>query len=324
METNDLEEDRSEENWADSLLMPSGDPAPEQVKPETEADEEADGEEIEAGAEADAEDDAPEAEDTPENDEDEDAGQEQPDLITVKVDGKEMRVTLEDLKRSYSSDAYSTQRRQEAAALLKEAEATRKALMAEQERVLAFAQQIQRQGVVPQPVPPDPSKAEKDPAAYTRDFARYQAQLTAWQQQQYQLQSIATQTAQQREAERVAMIQEQAAMLPDYIPEFKAPETARQLRAKLVETGMNAYGYSTEELEGITDARAVRVLHDAMKWREAQAKVSQAKKAPEKPKSVKPAGRRSEPPQLQQAKLVERAKRSDNVDDWVASLLVQK
>jgi hypothetical protein len=43
----------------------------------------------------------------------------------------------------------------------------------------------------------------------------------------------------------------------------------------LVITGTNHYGYTNDEISQITDARAIKVLHDAMKYQDIISKASQ-------------------------------------------------
>jgi hypothetical protein len=110
-------------------------------------DEEADEEEAEADAE-DAEDDGeevdPEDDDDAEDDED---GQPQ-ERYTVKVDGEEVEVTLDDLKRSYSGQGYIQKRMKEVGDKSRETEQAYQAVMQTYAQLDQFVQSINQQGVM--------------------------------------------------------------------------------------------------------------------------------------------------------------------------------
>ena len=88
----------------------------DEAAPEEEPTQTLDEEDVEAEApEEDAlEEEAEEGDEEDEAEEAEDAGQTE-ELYTVKVDGSEQEVTLEDLKRSYSGQAYIQKGMQETA-----------------------------------------------------------------------------------------------------------------------------------------------------------------------------------------------------------------
>lgn len=81
-------------------------------------------------------------------------------------------------------------------------------------------------------------------------------------------------TQEQSQAFQAAQKQAAAALStgPDAIPGF-----GKELVQKLNVTGRD-YGFSPEEMSTITDPRHIRVLHDAMKYRELQAKKPEALK----------------------------------------------
>ena len=66
------------------------------------------------------------------------------------------------------------------------------------------------------------------------------------------------------------------------------PNWSDDLYGKILKTGTN-YGFKDEEVKAITDPRAIKVLHDAMKYREAVAKPVVEKRVEAKvPKVIKP------------------------------------
>lgn len=255
--------------------------------------------------------------------EDDDAGSEEPERFTVKVDGRDVQVTLEDLKRGYSGQAYIAKGMQEAAAARKEAEAIAQTVQREREQFLQAIEQFNQQGILRPPSPPDAALIDKDPIAYTKARAKYDAEMQQYQQQQWQIQQQrqVQEAAQQRQMQE--MVRGQVEALVQAIPEFADPEQRQKLVGELTQTGVSTYGFSQQEMESITDARAVQVLHDAMKWRQLQAGRTNGKKKPV-PKAMKPAAKRQQPAGLARDRQLEKAKKSGRIEDFAAALLVKR
>ena len=293
----------------DDTAPETEDGAPPSEAPEPEAEE--------AASDAEATQDEASDDDT-----DQDEAPPEPQLYTVRVDGGERQVTLEELTRSYSGQAYIQKGMQEAAARRKEAEAAFAALQGEMQRVQALRQQFESKGLLPRPTPPDPSLAESDPVGYVKATAAFQAKAQAWQAQQAQLRQVEEQQARAMSAAQDAYLRQQAAALAERIPDFAKPETAAKQRKRLTQAA-ESYGYTAAEIDALTDARAVQVLHDAAMWREYQAAKAQAQapRQPEAPKHIPNKPRRPEPPQLARARKIEQARKSKSVDSWAALLL---
>lgn len=311
------------EKAAASLLAPAQpveeDVSEEDAETETEATAPDD---VQTDAEAaDTSDEAEEDHSDEDESESDDAGQEQPTTFTVKVDGKDVEVTLDDLKRSYSGNAYVQKGMQEAAQAKKEAQTILEALQAEQKRFMDFAQRIQSEGFRAPPKAPDPKMAQTDPIGYIEAKAAYDADWADYQSQQQEIQRYSQAQQAMTQEQRRAHLEEQARILAERIPGFADPEKGEAIRDGLRKTG-EAYGFSADELGAIEDARAVQVLHDAMQWRQLQA----AKSAPKKPtpRNVKPAGKRPEPQQLARARAIEQARKSGRLDAWASVLLEPK
>ena len=268
-------------------------PEPELEAQETEAPE---AEEYEA-----------EASEEVEADEDNTAQEEAPSKYTVKVDGKEVEVTLDDLKRSFSGQAYIQKGMQEAAEARKAATELYQTLQTEQAKFMQVVQTIQEQGFKAPPQAPDIAMMDKDPIGYMQADARYRKEAAEFQAQQQQIQHTAMAHRQMQEKAMAEFVAEQGKVLQSRIPEFADPNKAREITGKIRSTASEAYGFSDQELGGIVDARHVLVLHDAMKWRELQA--ARTKQAPAAPKSIKPVARRAEPQQLIRKKQIDAARK---------------
>ena len=311
------------ETAVNSLLAPVEEPKAETAsQPEPQAEpEEA---EIEEQETLEAESEVEETEEANDEAEEDDTAQKQaPSKFTVKVDGKELEVTLDDLKRSYSGQAYIQKGMQEAADAKKQATALYETLQAEQAKFLQVVQTVQQQGFKAPPKAPDIAMMDKDPIGYMQARARYEQDAAEFQAQQTQIQQM---TAKQRELQDRALseyVKEQGKILQERIPEFSDAAKAKEVAVKMRQIGAQAYGFAEQELDSIVDARHVQVLYDAMKWRELQQAKTLQKKAPEAPKNVKPIGRRSEPPQLARKKQIESARKSGRPEAFVDLLLMK-
>ena len=264
------------EQAADSLLMPN---EPEQQEDVAEVEEdlvedesaEEDGEEeledllAEEADEEDGADELPEDEDDAEVE-----AEEKPQKYTVKADGVETEVTLEELTQAYSGQAHIQKGMQEAAEQKKQAEAVFNALQQEQARIAQLYQTMQQGGVMQAPQAPSLQMAQDDPIGYITAKAEYDAQKVAFDEQQNQFNQMTQQQTQAQQAAMQAYLQEQKQVLAREIPEFADAEKGKLLMTELRTTGQG-YGFSEDELGQIQDARTVKVLHDAMKYRKLQA-----------------------------------------------------
>lgn len=275
-------------------------------------DDQTDEEEVEAqDDDADDGDDEDEGED--EEDESDDADEE-PGLIAVKVNGEEKRVTLDELKRSYSANEYAQQRMREAADLRKQVEAEREALTADRATIAQFVQSVQQSGIVPAPVAPDPSLADEDPVGYMQERARYDRQLAEYQQQQNLLHHHRQQLEAHQMEQRKAFLQQEAERLAEAIPDFADPEKQEVVKERLRKAGTEVYGFDATELQQVTDSRLVRMLHDAAKWQELQASKAKAtRKEPKPQRAVKPGrpGKSQVSARKERQQLLQRARRGD-------------
>lgn len=248
----------------------------DEVDQETEDDEDTD-----EDTEGDGEDDSEESDE----DEPEPESKKDPVVKWKTAAGEDFSVPMSELKNGYMRNKDYTQNSQ---ALAKEretmaAQAQTKFQLAEQyaqelgalsqhdnyiRRLEADVQQYNRQD---DPIGYNSAVSELLMARQQRDglatrIAQVQQTRTSEQQQAFV------------EAQKQAV--KQLAEGPDALPGF-----GKEMVQKLNETG-KAYGLSDQELSGITDAKYIRILHDAMKYRELQSKkpaaVSKAKQAPSK------------------------------------------
>ena len=263
-----------------------------------------------------------------EDDEDpiEDASSEDPvtpEFFTVKVNGQEEQVTLENLKQGYSGQKYVQQGMQDVAAQRKEAETVYTALTKEREQMAQLYQQIQQGGLAQPPVKPTKELFDADPIGYMQKNLEYEEQMTSYNQQMAQLEQVSQQQSQAQQTAMKAHLQEQMQILQKDIPDFADSKKATATRERLIKAGTNHYGYTNDEIAQITDARAIKVLHDAMKYQDIISGKSKAKvkTASAKP-VVKPGAKKIATPNAkirsrQKAKL----KESGSIDDALGLIL---
>jgi len=205
----------------------------------------------------------------------------QPQLITVKSDGKEKQVTLDELKQGYAGQDYIQRRMQEVAQLEKQYKTQAQQLAQQQQQFLQLRQQAQQIGMQP-PEAPSKELFDRDPIGYMEAKIQYDEAAAQYNQHVQQLQQLQQQQSMQAQQQRQSFLQEQAQILQQHIPEIADPEKGDKIKADLVQTGVH-YGFTEQEIQNVADARYVRALNDAMKWRRLQnKKLAAAKGEPQK------------------------------------------
>lgn len=311
---------------ANSLLQPEDDQtAPDEEVAQADAETQAD----DVATEEDVPDDEDSGEEAAETDEaaDEVDGEEAPTTkFKVKVDGQELEVTLDDLKRSFAGQGYIQKRMQETAAVRKEAEATYHALNEERAQLAQALSVVQQQLAANSPnQPPSRDLLKTDPIRYLEEEAAYRENMEKAQALSQHQALLAQQQSEQQARAYSAYLAEQAQLLTQRIPEFSDAKKASELKTKLIETGAQVYGFSPDELNAVSDARHVQVLHDAMRYRQlmagkerVQEKVAQVTRP-----VVRPGAKRTETDgkKVVDQKIRTRMKSTGSVDDVAAFLL---
>lgn len=190
--------------------------------------------------------------------------QEQPTLYTIRVDGEEVEVTLEELQNGYSRQQDYTRKTQDLSQQRKTLETKEKEIA---ERDAIYAQllpkmEAQIQGEMANE--PDWTQLyEDDPVGYVREKQIWddkKERLAAAQAEQQRLQQEAFAKQQEQYAQ---MVQEGQQKLLELIPEWQNPETAQQEKSAIREYGINVLGYSPQEMDTVYDYRALLGLRNA-------------------------------------------------------------
>lgn len=299
----------------------------DEEQPETDSEDE--GEEVEDAAddaEEESEDDTEEDDEAEDNEDEVDEGESEDPaekLYTVKVDGEETQVTLEELTRGYSGQKYVQKGMQEAAEQRKQAEEVYSALLQERQNLIELVTQAQSGALTP-PVEPTRELFDSDPIGYMEAEMNYKEQLKTYEQgmakvrQQLQAQAEAQQRAQD------AYVQHQSEELKKLVPELSDPNQAETFKRNIVEAAEH-YGYKPEEISGISSYRDMLVLRDAMRYRQLQKKgdiVREKTKKARKP--IKAGAKKTVNKNAEAQKQRDKLRRSGSIEDAMALILDPK
>lgn len=124
---------------------------------------------------------------------------------------------------------------------------------------------------------------DADPFEAQKAFAQYQLLKQGREQAVGYLDQVNRQRTETQQLEKARLVQEGAAELARDIPDW-SPE----LQRKLVDYGTKEWGLSKDDFDGVTDPRAVKLLHAAYQWHQHQAGQKKAQTI-QKQQAVQPA-----------------------------------
>ena len=189
--------------------------------------------------------------------------QEQPQVFSVKIDGTEVEVTLDELQKGYSRTLDYTRKTQQIAEVRKQAEGELQAVRAEREQYSQLLSALEAQ--VQQAAQPNidwDRLYSEDPIEWVRQrevMRDNQDRAAAIQSEKQRL----SQLSQQEQAQfmQQKLQQEQEALLAA-IPDWKDAKKAQAEKTLLVEFGQKI-GFTPDELKSVVDHRAVLMLRKA-------------------------------------------------------------
>jgi hypothetical protein len=215
---------------------------------------------------------------------------ETPGTYTIKVDGKDVEVTLDELQAGYSRQADYTRKSQVLAEQRKQADEELAATQQERQRYLSQLEQFNTQAdsKINELKSTDWTKLkEEDPTEYMlkRDqYRELQENKRTVEEEQKNLQYKSQQEQQAKWQEELGRQQEiMAQRLPEWNDPTKGAKLKQDIKSFAVKTG-----FSEQEVDSLIDARSVDVLHKAMLYDNLlTAKISN-KKAKVVPKVTRP------------------------------------
>ena len=248
--------------------------------------------------------------------------EDQPQVFTVKVDGKEVDVTLEELQKGYSRTQDYTRKTQQIAEVRKQTEAELQEVRAEREQYAQLLGALQAQ--VQQAAQPNidwDRLYNEDPIEWVRQrevMRENQEKAAAIQSEQQRLAQLSQrEQLQQREA---LLAQEQEALVAA-IPEWKDAKKAQAEKAMLVQFGQKI-GFTPDDLKNVVDHRAVVMLRKAALYDQMMSKRGQIKPVTNNgPRPAKPgaAGRVSSNTEAMRTQ--QRLAKTGRVDDAANAIL---
>lgn len=251
--------------------------------------------------------------------------QRQPQIFTVKVDGKEVDVSLDELQKGYSRTQDYTRKTQQVAEARRIADSELQAVRAEREQYAqllgALSAQVQQAA---QPNIDWDRLYNEDPIEWVRQrevMRENQEKNVAIQSEQQRLSQISQQ--EQLQYRNQMLHQEQDALVAA-IPEWKDSKKAASEKAMLVQFGQKI-GFTPDELSNVVDHRAVLMLRKAALYDQMMSKRKDIKPVMNNgPRSAKPgaAGRVSNTTESVRAQMrVAKTGRVDDAADAIFQLL---
>jgi len=266
--------------------------------------------------------DAPEEETSEEQSEEEEEPeeQEQQQTFTVKVDGKEVSVTLDELQKGYSRTQDYTRKTQQIAEVRKQVEQETQAVRAEREQYAQLLGALQAQLQSSEPQVDLDRLYHEDPIEWVRQkevMRERQEKMAAIQSEQQRLSQV-SQYEQQRAMEAQLASQQEALLAA--LPEWKDPKKAKAEKALVIESA-KAAGFTDEDLKSVYDHRLVLLLRKAAMYDQMVSKRQGIKPVVNNgPRPAKPgaAGRVSTTTESTRAK--QRLAKTGRIDDAVSAI----
>ena len=271
-----------------------------------------------------ASDDSEEYSDDAEYEETEEPTVQEEPLYTVKINGEERQVNLEELTRGYSGQKYIQEGMAENAKVRKEVEALAQQATQERQMLRQMMQNLQQNGMPPMPEYPPEELRESDPLGYLEKEAEYRRAVDKRQQWERQIQAVNQRDAEQKAQQHNANMQHQIVRLAEWMPEFADPEKRASLVQDITTKAKKHYKLTDEQMSVVESAEEILILNDALKWRELQASKSKATKKAEGARPVvKPAAKRAviAGKKSAQAKAKATMEKTGSVDDVAKFLL---
>ena len=199
-------------------------------------------------------------------DQDQVEGNEELDTYTVKVDGKDVKVTQEELLAGYSRQADYTRKSQVLSEQRQKADSELAATQQERQRYLSQLEQFNTQAdsKINELAKTDWTQLkEEDPTEYMlkrdqyRELQENQRLITEEQK------NIHYKQGQERETAWNAELQRNQQIISQRVPDFHDPEKGPKLKQDIKSFAVKK-GFSEQEVDSLIDARSVDILHKAM------------------------------------------------------------
>jgi hypothetical protein len=212
------------------------------------------------------------------------------ELFDITINGKTQKVNLDELKEGYSKGSDYTRKTMELSEQRRSIDTELDTISKDKEAVKKmrdeYAQKLQ---VVEQNLQTDDNidwvaLAQSDPTDYAIKKAEYDRKKELQSQVQQERQKLAEQQRKEQEQIYQNHIQNERGKLIEMMPIFGDEKKAPKIMKDIGEFAMKQ-GYTEQEVNMVVDHRAVKTLHDAMKYNQLLERKNL------KDKKVKPANR---------------------------------
>ena len=271
-------------NAIESMLSGDGDQQEEEATQDESQDEseQVEDEVEEVEDDSDYDDEADESDEDVDEDEAEDEQQ-----FTVKIDGKDVAVSLDELQKGYSRTEDYTRKTQALAQERKTAQAELEQVRTERSQYAQLLGALQEQLQQPQQSVDMERLRDEDPIEWVRQREMQREnneKLLAIQSEQQRI-SQAEQGVKQQQMQ--AFLQSQKDQLLAVVPQLSDPKFAQVEKSRWIEAG-KSIGFSEQELNGINDHRVLLALKSIADYNGMVAKRKQVTSDKPKAKTVKP------------------------------------
>ena len=220
------------------------------------------------------------------------------EAFTVKINGEEVEVQLDELKNGYSRQADYTKKSQALAAERNSFEQDRDAVLLERQQYAQLLSALQTQlNTSDEPVPDFDRLYNEDPIEATRLEREWNKRQFAKQERfaaiQLEQQRVAQANQQYQTQAMQQVLSEEVHRLPEVIPEWKDESTAQTEREELRQYLLEA-GVAEEELQSLVRANHIKVLRKAMLYDKGQSRIKKAAKKGNRSATVKPGSRQGQ------------------------------
>ena len=298
-----------------TLLAPTEAPKEKAAKAESTDPESKESEE--EAVEAEAEETEEEVEETEESEEE----GEEPKTVTIKIDGKEVEVTLDELKNGYQRQSDYTRKTMEAAEQRKAADAELNAAIQERRTYADNLQrmQIQLESALQEQNTIDWQRLiDTDPQEYLKQQHLYQQRQAQLQRNGIEQQQVNAKIQAEEQTRFQSHLQAQQEELLAKLPEWKNDEKSKTEKVALREYLLNQ-GFDQKTVDNVSDAKAVIMARKAMLYDKMMSKAQAvAKKVSNLPQKVEKPGVAETRNLDKRSNAFQRLSKSGSIDDAAA------
>jgi len=213
-----------------------------------------------------------------------------PGTYTIKVDGKDVEVTLDELQAGYSRQADYTRKSQVLAEQRKKADEELAATQQERQRYLSQLEQFNTQA--------DAKMEELKATDWTKlkeeDLTEYMLKRDQYRELQEnkrmvedEQKNLVQKQQQEQQAKWNEELSRQQQLMAQRLPEWNDPDKGQKIKQSIKSYALKT-GFTEQEVNSLIDARSVDVLHKAMLYDNLLAAKISNKKTKVVPKVTRP------------------------------------